>query len=242
MAIVVTDRGNNRSGAGVGATVTLTGNTIAAGSLIFVFVVETSGAPGSSAVTDTAGNTYTALAALTTIGTINGRAYYCANCAALSSGTITYTKASSAHDAGMTALSATNLATSSANDAAVTALANAFGTTASVTSGTPSVAGELFIGVEFCNVDGTTPTQASGWSSSPGTETGGASTINMFGGNLVNAGTTAQTWATPMGSGVSWSNAVYGFKPPGAAGGGPIIRAGSLVRGGGLIKGRIAGR
>jgi hypothetical protein len=214
---VVTNIGTNNTT--TGATVTLTGVTVPAASLIVVVVSDSSAtAPGGS-VSDGA-NTYTAAGGrnpnnITGNGFLN--TFFALN-ASLTSGTITYTKQTSGEVASISAIYASNIATSSALDVAVTATAVGSSTAPTVTSGTPGVSGELLIGgLAISPAVGTgTMTQdaGNGWAFPPNYRIGGAAGIfqGVGGGNQVNAGTGTKSFAPTLSASAPWAVNVLGFK------------------------------
>jgi hypothetical protein len=137
-----------------GATLALSGVTVPAGVLLCVSTYESNGGTSIGSVADTV-NTYTNNASLLLGGfTSNPRVglFFVPNCLALSGGTITYTKRNSGSTCCMSVFYATGVIPSSPYDANVYASSN-FGASGStnnpvgtLTSGTPTVGGELFLG------------------------------------------------------------------------------------------------
>jgi hypothetical protein len=200
-----------------GATVVLTVNAaIAAGSLVVVGVNEDStGATGTLA--DSQGNTYTAITTNSSISGNRVTVFYSVLGTALStSDTWTFTKGNSGGKAGISALSATgNLA--SPLDTAVTATnQNASATSVTVTSGTPAVSGELFVGFSG-DSKGKTWTQDTGhgWASPPDTFTTGISSKDTtgIGGYQANAGTGTIVYAPTLAALGTITTIIVGFKP-----------------------------
>lgn len=201
----VTNIGTNSNT--TGATLTLTGVTVPAGSLIIVIVDENGSNVALGSVADGV-NTYSSA------GSTFGKIFFAAN-ASLSGGTITYTKNVSGDTATISAAYATGVATVSPLDAAVTATATGSGTSPSVTSGTPGQSGELFIGMvsPLATSGSITMTQDAGhgWSFPPNFVDTTVTAVG--GGNQVNAGTGTKIFApTLTGTSITWDAGVFGFK------------------------------
>lgn len=212
MTISVTTIGQTTNG-GSQPTFTLTA-TVPAGALIIVNVTDSG---GTSSVTDTAGNSYTEITPIG--GTPNpiNHLFYCSNCLALSGGTITYHKVSSGSFATMIAAYATGIANAVLDPAVTVSQTNNGSSTDPVytlTSGVPSVAGELFIS-EFQSNFG-----ANEWRIDTGN---GWTQISFQGGSngiaylsyQVNAGTGTkkQQPGNPFHVGTSLSGYIIGFMP-----------------------------
>lgn len=203
MAISVTDIGHNSNASGT--TVTITGVTVPAGAMIFCFASEAQSAIGS--FTDTV-NAYTKLGLLNGQTNPIAQASYVPVASSLSGGTITYTRGGSAGDsAAISALYATGLS-GVPLDSAVTAAASGNASAPSLTSGTPSVAGELFIAVH--SNSGSSSTADPNWSAPPDTDT--ANNTHVYGGNQINAGFGTKSY-NPTGNQTRWNAAIYGFEP-----------------------------
>lgn len=203
-----TNIGTN-SGSGGVATIALTGVTVPAGALIVVSVLERN-ATVSGSVSDTL-NSYSPAPAVSLSGGGRVQAFYAYNVSALSGGTITFTKISAPNTAVISAFYVTGASTSSpldlANSVALSATA-----TPSLTSGTPAVPGELFVGIAGYGNTGTY-IQASGWSAPPNAVIGTASALG--GGNLINSGTSTQTFSPTVSAGTpSWGLIILSFEPP----------------------------
>lgn len=220
MTISVADLGHNSNGSGATITASI---TVPAGAAIFVFIQEDSPSYASGTLADAINGAYTRIAtdANNGIGGNGGSSlWYFLNSAALSSTTLTYTKGQSS-GASWAYFYATGV---NAIDPAVTAHTVGNSTTASVTSGTPAVAGELFIAANSSNLIGSTYTQdtANGWASPFDAEDGPFPLgLAIGGGNQVNAGTSAITFAPTVTAGTNgWVSYVAGFKPgtPGSVG------------------------
>lgn len=212
--MTVTAIGHNGTAGGT-STVTVTGVTVPAGALICV-LVEEGLTTTLGTISDGSSNSYVGISLKQnnnnggTSGT--GNIYYVKNSAALNNATITYTKAGSG-SACISALYATGIDTVNPLDTAVTATAAGTGTSPSVTSGTPSQAGELFIsGVTWPGATGDAFTQDSGhnWVA-PFTYEHTVSFSNCAGGNQVNSGTGTITFAPTIPS-HGWAAFVVGFK------------------------------
>lgn len=210
---------NNASG----ATLTLTGVTVPAGSLIVVVTNEASGTAAGT-LSDGGSNTY-GTATGQSVGASSGwtNVYYAWNSVALNNATLTFTKQVSGRVASMSALYATNVQTSSDPlDTAVTAKASGTTSTPSVTSGTPAVANELVVGVlGVNNASALTYTQpATSAFAAPLTANTGQATAQLGGGSLVNF-STATIVFNPTLSGTPTANAaiVVAFKTKNTIGG-----------------------
>lgn len=225
MAISVATLGTVQDATGTGATLALsTTNAVSAGALIFVLIGEGNNAVYSAggSVTDAAGNTYTEIAH----GQINpsgdfGQIFYAKNAAALTAGqNITFTKQTSGDRAWVSALTATGIDTTAPLDTAVTTTpTTGSSTTPSITSGTPSVAGELFIGAVASqqNTQLFTQDTGNGWGAPPDAIGFTASNLGsafacIGGGNQVNAGTGTKTYAPTFSVGCRWAAFICGFK------------------------------
>jgi hypothetical protein len=213
MAFSVTNIGLATNNGGATLAVTVGAGGVPSGALIFVVAMENSTTIGTCG--DSASNSYSnILHGSPNNNTINGTAgtFYAANVTALVNGnTITYTKTGTA-GAAISACYVTGTATLSPLDAAVSALATGNSNSFSVTSGTPSQSGELFIGAMGMN---NTPVyvQASGWSTPPNNEVG-SSFGQVAGGNKVNSGSAAVTYnPTSIGS-FPWIAFIQAFAPP----------------------------
>lgn len=208
MAIVVTDNGGATNVSGT--TLAKTAVTVAAGSLIVVRSAETGTTLGT--VTDSAGNTYTAITSVHPGGGVSTGTtglFYCKNCLALSSGTVTFHKTASGNCA-IAVMSATGIDTVAPLDTAVTNTATGSSAAPSVTSGSPAVSGELFVAVADWATSSRTGTQdtGDGWAAPPV-----AQTLDI-GGNQVNAGTGTLTYAPTLSGTSVWGAIIVAFKPP----------------------------
>jgi hypothetical protein len=215
MPIVVTHIAAGQGSTVASYTMSVTA-TVPAGSLICVFIYDNGGMPNAGSVTDTAGNTYTRI-----LPYLSTAMFYAWNCLQLVNGNkITYTKRDSSNGSVADSLYATGvMKTADPHDAAVDATHTlATGTTTpTVTSGVPSVAGELFIaGLGWGNygVAGVTQDTTNGWAT-PFVEVN-AYSIEVFGGNQVNAAMTAKIF-TPTVNGMNpaggYAAVVTAFKP-----------------------------
>ena len=212
----VTQLGTN-TGYSLGTLTATVGATVPAGTVVFAFVFDLYNSSASSSVKDSAGNCSNAYSLLGPAGVdagANGYTYifYCLITTGLTSAsTITYTSSAggTGHDngLGLSTAYASGLAASSPNDSATTATAGAFSTSASVTSGTPGVSGELFICLMGTNNGAGTFSLPSGWTAL--SDVGGGN-VNPFW--IVNAGSSPKTCASTSTS--NWWAAMIGsFKP-----------------------------
>ena len=222
MAISVTTLGTANNTAG--STLVLSGLTVPAGSFIFVTVRE-SAAIASGTISDSAGNTWITIPGATSGGAAGfATNFYTYNSLALSAGSITYTKSTTLNGTVLSALYATGVQTSADPlDGAVTAGPTTSASAAnppSITSGTPAISGELFIGVTASSDPTTLLTYTTdtghGWAVPPTFVASTTALGAVGGGSQVNAGTGtkifAPTFGTPANSGgtVGW---IFGFKP-----------------------------
>src|SRR5215472_62927 len=193
-------------------------NGVPAGATIIVAVREstTTTNPTSGSVTDSAGNSYTLSGAVVNTAGRTG-IWYCQNCLTIASaGTITYTKTGATTDP--TVICAGYITGIGAYDSAVFAsnVSNSNVTTLTVTSGTPSVAGELFVAFMGVQVSETTITNDLYWASSP-FDAAVSTTPCPIGGFRLNAGNGTLTYAPSWGTTGTCAGAVIGFQPAGAA-------------------------
>lgn len=211
--------GTAESAAGATIAVTVPAGGVPAGALIVVFIGEQDTVIGGS-VADTAGNTYTAVG-----GKVNstpncyGRFFYAYNVSALvSANSITFTKHTSGSRAVITAWYVTgSQIASDPLDAAVSATNSGNVTSQTVTSGAPSVAGELLVACCcFAGTDTDNLTNDATWSNTPPTSarqtSGGAGNPQIYGGRVVEAGTSAHTFTGVTVASRSWAASVIGFK------------------------------
>lgn len=216
MAIAITNIGIGSNLAGSTATRAIPAGGVPAGALLICCIADASPSLlGGGSISDTI-NTYTAVTAVANNGSILngfGQLFYAENVTALTSAnTITYTKAVTGNRATIDALYATGIVSSGSLDTAVTATTTGSSTTPSVTSGTPALAGELFLAFATVNV-ASAYTQDTGhsWATPP---TASNAQISIGGGTQVNAGSSPITFAPTWGTTGAWAAFVYGFKAP----------------------------
>lgn len=223
MSISVGDLGTASTEITATISVTIGVGGVPAGALIVVATEEFgSFDPGSSAVTDSKGNTYTQVANGTANNVSAGNRlltslWYAKNITALVNGnTIKFTLAQTGDAAAMSAFYATGIQTASPLDTAVTATAFGASAAPSVTSGTPGQAGELFVAFVGGPGNSGTYTQDSGngWATPfDDSKSGTLSTDSrVSGGNQVNSGTGTLTFAPTLGASSAWWAAIIGFK------------------------------
>lgn len=212
---------------------------IPAGSIIVIGIqdLSASGAPGGGVV-DSAGNSYTNItSALLNGAAANGfiSAYYSTTGTAVAltgAGTITYTRGGGSNTRlSISCIYITGGAASLPLDTAVTASATGTAGTITVTSGTPAVSGELFLGL-FGNSNANVFTQdtGNGWTSTGGfTAISAAANARFAGGNQVNAGSGTKVYAPTIATANGlWAVGVVGFKPL-SGGGAATYRFKSLL-------------
>ena len=199
-------------GNSTGATTAITGVNVPAGSLIIVGVYEDNSTANGSISDGVNSGSYTAVDAGLNTGGGWSSVYYLQNSVALSAATITYTKNTSGNTAIINAFYATNIVSTSSLDTSVTASNSGTSTTPSVTSGTATVAGELFVAALITKV-ATAYTQdtAHGWAIPFNTAQFGPGAV--YGGNQVNTGTSAITFTPSVANSTDWATWILGFKP-----------------------------
>jgi hypothetical protein len=190
------------------------GVSVPAGAVVVV-VASCPGAGASDTVTDSQGNSYTLISTVAGYGSI----FYSVLSTGLT-GSPTFSRDSITYDAtgiggiALSAMSITGVAASSPLDAAVTARASGgSGSSPSVTSGTPSSAGEAMVaGLAYDSGATFTQDTTNGWSTPPARA---VSTINdvAVGGSQVVAGAAAKTFAPTLSSGSNWAAWIIGFLP-----------------------------
>lgn len=204
MTISVINIGTTSNTTGATVAITVPAGGVPAGALIFIGITEfTSTGPGGGSVSDTH-NTYTSVQAKFNNNASAqgfGDSFYAANVTALtSSDTITYTKKVSGAQCGITACYAVGITPTNPLDTAATAVTTGLTSSPTVTSGTPSGAGELFFGLVTQNSGGVPGfVQASGWATPPNEPTATNNTA-VDGGNQVNAGSGTLTFNPTIGA------------------------------------------
>lgn len=222
MAISVTNIGVAIGGAVTSIAVTVPVGGVPANALIIVDVAEGAIVLGGS-VADPVNTSYTATTAVSANGLITngfGQMFYFPGCGALTSGqSITYTKTNATTAACMSAFYATGIDTASPLDTAVTNSATGSSSSPSVTSGTPSVTGELIHAFAMWSAGtlaGTTYTQDTthSWVTPPVTTSTAAPRKALGGGTQVNAGTGTTVFNPTIGAPTSnpWAALIFGFK------------------------------
>lgn len=227
MTISVTDIGTNSNTSGATVAVTVGVGGVPSGALIVVCICEQGSSTVGGSVADTAGNTYASAVSQTLSpgATAFMNVFYAFNASALvSTNTITYTKQTSGDRTAISAFYATGIQTSpDPLDGAVTASAKGSSSAPSVTSGTPGASGELFVGVVGVSGETTdtfTQDSTNGAYATPPTRVGtsGAGLDPVVaGGNLVNSGSSAKTYAPSITS-RAWGDVIVGFKAAAAGG------------------------
>jgi hypothetical protein len=215
MSWVVADQGTVTGTSGATLVCTIP-TTIAVGSLVVVAAAQNAAVLGSTAIADSQSNTYTLITDVFPSGGTNFEAlYYSVLTTALVGGTdtITLTKTTSGTAAALSVLSATGNS-STPLDTSVTATTSGSAGIGTLTSGTPSVAGELF--VAFVGAadafDSLASDTTNSWTTPPF-----ALQITVaphsVGAYQVNAGTGTKIYApTTMYAGF-WGIIIAGFKP-----------------------------
>lgn len=148
-----------------------------------------------------------------------GAMFWFWNSAALTSGvsTITYTPGGSAATGNFraaTAFYATGIQTS-ANPGEASASATGTGTTPSVTSGSPTAAGELFVGCVATSGGASAFTQDStnaAYATPPDRRASAGSVAIIAGGSVVNAAGTALKFEPTLGTARPWAALIAAFK------------------------------
>lgn len=209
MGWILTDLGGN--GGSSGATLTMTGLTIPANSLIIVGTGETTDTIGGS-IADSASNSYSVAVNDNSTGNKMANIFYCITANEVTS--ITYTREGSGHDAVMAALYAAGYLTFGPldNNGCGSAGANSHGI--SVTSGSSTQAGDLFVSFGYWGGSATfTQDTADGWGSSFGLDNESAGSERGQGATLIKSGIGAVTWApTISSSNTDWVGLIAAFK------------------------------
>ena len=210
MTISATSSGSG--GNGSNTTVVLSGVTVPAGAIIVVAVTEASGDALLGSVSDSAGNSYSLITSADAGGSsfYESGIFYSTTGNALSGGSLTYTKHNGVANTAISAVYVTGAKASSPLDTAVTQRATGSSSAPSVTSGTPTSQGELFIATVGWPNATLTQDSGHGWASPPAQ---GSSTANVAGGNQINSTAAALTFSPALGSAQSWAAFVIGFKP-----------------------------
>lgn len=213
MTISVTDLGIGVSTAGTTVPLTV---TVPAKSLICVFAAEINGTGSfGGSIGDGGANTYTTIAQVFNNGDSSkgwGLLSYVWNSVALTAATLVYNKKTSGTNAALAAFYATGIQNvSDPLDALVTATAVGSSSSPSVTSGTPFANGELIVSA-VCSFGVLTDsfTQDPAYASPFDFAHGNAAIL--AGGNLVDPGLTAKTFAPTITS-RPWAAFIVGFKP-----------------------------
>lgn len=219
MTISVTNIGVNYDVTGSINTISITvgAGGVPAGSLIVVGVYEHNegGASGIGTLTDSHPNSYTAVSFALASG--YAAIFYSYNSFALSNGnTITYTlNVGMSNEVAISAFYATGIsAVSDPIDASVTKTLSTTSASPTLTSGVPSVSGELFTAF-ICSWGSTTQwTQdtGNGWAA-PFNPTGNAGfSILFLGGSQVNSGVGTITYAPTRSGALQCGLIITGFK------------------------------
>ncbi len=197
-------------------------NSVGAGALIVVLINEASTTGATGTVTDTAGNTYTKAATKTNNNAAAngcGSIFYAWNVTALNVGnTITYTRNTAGKAVAMAALAAGGIQSSSNPlDLNTTPTFGSSTGGTGISSGTPAVAGELFVGGITLNpnASGDTFTQDTNhaWAVPFAVLKGvGGGTNGLAGGSFVNPLNTGLTYA-PTHTSRTWAAFLLSFKP-----------------------------
>lgn len=218
MTISVTNIGTNTSTTST-CSITVPVGGVPSGALICVLVTDRATGTNitGAAFSDTSSNTYNIAGQIQVAGTNGITAIsYVKNCSALVSGnSITYTGSTS--NIALSAFYATGIDISNPLDTAVTATNAGTSAAPSVTSGTSSGSGELFVGGIASHGTAGTITQdtTNGWAvpftnvSSGGT----APDREVGGGNQVVPSTTSKTYAPTLAASTDWAIIVVAFKP-----------------------------
>lgn len=206
----VTSLGNAASGATAGTTVTMTvANALAAGHLASVLVLDSNTTSPVTSVTDLKGNTYSPGPSIPSAGLYEFHSFIATPLT--TSDTIVF------HDTAATGTNFLEITgytfSASAYDAA-TANTNTsgFGTTFSITSGTPAVANETFVAFSVTNATGFTALPG-GWVNNPPT-INACCTTNQLPGAIINAGTSpVSSWSGTTTSSQVTNTIILSFKP-----------------------------
>lgn len=217
MAISVTNIGTGTGGSG---TASISSVTLSAGVTVICGSVDGSSSLGGSVTDGT--NTYSLIIQLGNNNNVSGSGFgsvfYSPNISAISGATLTYHATLGNANCGVSAAYATGLAAAPL-DTAVNA--SNFGNSVSptVTSGTPTVSGELFVGWVSSNGAPETFTQDTGhgWAF-PLNDVHATNNVGG-GGNQVNSGTGTKIYSPTISVGRQWADFTVGFVPATTASG-----------------------
>lgn len=206
--------------------------TIGAGTLVIVGCNMNANISGDAiTITDSASNSWTAAGQeYNPTGTIGGGISWSILTSGLSSGTIscsdTTTGTTNFSHAAMWVATVTGAASSSPEDTAVRAVHNGTSTTSpTITSGTPSIANELFIVIYSAGASNTgVYTEDPNWTNFESRIGNGGLTLSAA--YLTNSGTGTEQH-NPTTVSASYAQVVTGFKPSGSPP--PTCRPGSLA-------------
>lgn len=226
MAIGIAEIAKNNGGTGATLVSTVPAAGTPAGATIVVVVCERANAAPGGTITDTAGNTYTAVASASIDNTQAngfGRVFYAINTAALVSGNvITYTRAISGSPCAMECMQLTGVDAAVSIDAAATATTTGNSATPSVTSGIPGSGNDIFIGF-VCgqgSLGAFTQDSTNGaWATPPVASSSGTAdgSAKLNGGSLVASGLAAKTYAPTFAVAKAWMAGIVAFKSAGAS-------------------------
>lgn len=213
MAIVVTNQGHINVNSASNQTFTY-GSAAAIGDVVVVGIAQDVASVGPTSIAnDSKGNVFTTITSRGNNNTTQGYgqlSYSVLTSAVTTSDTFVVTNLGG--DAIIISVLSASGLSASPLDTAVTAAASGNSTAPAVTSGTPSVAGELFVtwvsakNAPTLTIDATWTTPPLDNVSVPSNETGG-------GGYQINAGTGTKTNTSSLNTGISWAAFIVGFKP-----------------------------
>lgn len=210
-----TSRGTNTDTTGAATNLVISSVSVAQDSLIVVAGCVTVNTALTFTIADSAGNTYAVIQAENTTATPDRTAFigWAVASAALSNGTVTITYGEVVGSSCAEVFETTG--TAPTLDSAVTASSSFASATPSQASGTPSVSGDLMLGVLIWNDTGKAYTEdvGNGWTNLRNQLQVAAPDSNMSAAYQVNAGSGAKTYA-PTLSGIATGVVVTaGFKP-----------------------------
>lgn len=211
--VSIVDLGGQGAGGGGAASVTVGSGGIPAGSTIVVLGNSSAGNFSGTAVTDTAGNTYVLKGSSSYSAGSLAAIWVVQNCSALVSGN-TITVHVPVGQLSIAALALVGVPASSLDLTTTPTVGTS--STPSITSGTPTMAGEIFVaGLAYVAVSPTTTfTQAAGWSTPFDSITASGVVQNLAGGSRIQTGSAAPfTYAPSLSASNKWGLFLLTFKP-----------------------------
>lgn len=208
-----TSVGTAQNGSGV-ATIVISGATVPAGALLLVATLE-HGVAVNGAITNSVGDAFS----VDSVNLNGGGSEFSMQIAStttkgLSSGTITYTAHIPADACVMSAWYVTGQMAAPLDTVATPVNTSSSGSTISITSAAPALPGEMFFGVVGLDPGTVAVTNPGGWSVPPNNAIQGTAPnqILVGGGFILNAGSSAATWAPTIISGTHAGAMLVSYK------------------------------